>query len=76
MVAKNVVQVVGQGPGVALASGMGVTMSIVGGRSFPMPHKILHKWLGLLWRMDLDFSAALLGKIRIVRGLQELNQRS
>jgi hypothetical protein len=61
--AKNVVQVAGQGAGIALASGSGLAMSVVGGPRFAMTQKIVHKWLGLLWRMDLDFSAAPVGKI-------------
>ena len=46
-----------------MASGVGVSMDVVGASCFEMVPTNQHKCAGVLWKMDLDFSAAVLGKI-------------
>jgi len=66
---KNVVQVGGDCFLFGVGLGLGLRMPVVGGVVHDILHCEAHKWLGFLWRMDLDFRSALQGKVRHADGL-------
>ena len=56
-------QVAGQGASIAAEAGVGVNLSLVGELPSRLPFKAQHRWLGMAWRMDLDFMPAPLGQV-------------